>query len=94
MSSQEITPDVERVIRAYCHEMDGVNDLRRAIDAGGERSFVSEFAEAVRAGVFTPTLWGQLTRTDLDPDENAQMDADLRHVWTNVAPDQPFPGDE
>lgn len=89
-----ISENLREAIRTYCHEMDGVDDLRKSIEWGGERFFVDEFAEAIRSRAFTPTSWGRLTMTDLDPDDDEQLDRDLRYVWSKVAADRPFPGDE
>lgn len=83
-------------IEGGCHEVDPllVDSLAESIRGGGMAFFVNEFAAAIRAGVFTPTLWGRLTTTDLDPDDEEQLDKDLRYVWSKVAPGRSYPGDE
>lgn len=71
-----------------------LGDLVTSIKAGGLVWFIAEFARAIRDDAFTPRSWGVLIHTDLDDEDTEQLDKDLRYVWSQVAPDRPYPGDE
>jgi hypothetical protein len=86
---------LRNAILAHCLYMedDGLESLGRDVAHGSLAWFPAEFAAAIRAGVFTPELWGRLTETGLDDDETDQLDEDLRRVWAHAAPGQPYPLD-
>ena len=84
------------ILETFGHhvEPDLVEKLAASIRLGGIPWFLDEFAEAIRSGTFTPHIWGVLTQTGLDNDDFEEMDKDLRYIWSKVAPDRPYPGDE
>jgi hypothetical protein len=82
-----------KTIRTYCLEMDdqGLDDLGKDVRNGALSWFPDEFADAIRAGAFTPPIWEKLV--DVSVDEEEILDEYLRLVWSNVAPDRPYPLD-
>jgi len=89
----ELSEQLRDTLVAYClyMEPDSLKDLTTDVEHGGLAWFPAEFSQALIAGVFTPDLWGRLTQTGLDRDDQDQLDADLRAVWSHAAPGQPYP---
>ena len=80
-------------LMAYCNEMDepGLEALLGDVRRGGLAWFPQEFADAIRAGDFTPELWERLTNIGIDEDDYRLLGKFLREVWAAVAPAEPFP---
>lgn len=95
MSRPPISQRLAREIATYCHELNAItlDDLAADIADGPLAWFPDEFAAAIESGNITPSQWGQLTDTDLDGDDTRTLEADLRLVWSKIAPGQPFPLD-
>jgi hypothetical protein len=91
----EMSEQLRDTLVAYCLYMEpgSLEDLTADIEQGGLAWFPQEFSQALVAGIFTPDLWGRLTQTGLDEDDQDQLDADLRAVWAHAAPGRPFPLD-
>jgi hypothetical protein len=95
-AEQGLSARLQRAIEGGCHMMDDlvIGSLVKTIRGGGSPWFVEEFGEAIRSGALTPHIWGVLTHTDLDDDDYEQTEADLRYVWSQVAPETPYPGEK
>jgi len=89
-----MTERLRNTIEAYCVEMDprGIDTLGGNVRSGAISWFPDEFADAIRAGAFTPLIWEDLVDVSVDDEET--LDEYLRLVWSSAAPDRPYPLDE
>lgn len=85
---------LSEAIQTYCLEMDdqGLDDLGKDVRSGALAWFPDEFADAIRAGAFTPQIWEKFV--DVSVDDKETLDEYLRLTWANAAPDRPYPLDE
>lgn len=94
-SPEPLSDRLQDAIEGGCHHVDAllIESLAKSLRNGAMPWFVDEFADAIGSSALTPHVWGVLTQTDLDDDDYAETDKDLRFVWSQVAPDRPFPTD-
>jgi hypothetical protein len=95
MTTSAISARLAEAISTYCNGMNEITigDLGADVADGPLDWFPDELAACIRSGNIQPSGWRRLTDTGLDDDDYATLDADLRLIWSHVAPDRPYPLD-
>jgi hypothetical protein len=95
MTTSTISPRLAEEISTYCNGMNEItiSDLGADVADGALDWLPDEFAAAILSGEIQPAEWRRLTDTGLDDDDYATLDADLRLIWSHVAPQRPYPLD-
>jgi hypothetical protein len=88
----ELSDRLRNLISERCAHLDDAAVQSLAVDVrhGAYPWFVDEFAAAIRDETFTPELWRDL----VDVERTEETDDDLRAIWSQVAPELPYPRDE
>jgi len=90
----EMSQQLKDQIRASCTNMNTatIAALAATIRSGGLDWFVDEFKKAMRNKAITVAGWNQLTSQNIADTDRTLVEKDAKYVWTEVAPNEPFPG--
>ncbi|WP_203656917.1 hypothetical protein [Actinocatenispora rupis] len=95
-SVDQISPRIRTTLQDYALEGDpaGIARLGTVVAAGNKPWFADEFAQTLRAGLFTAQWWGTTLYDDDWTEAQADdLDEDLREIWGAVAPGRAYPLD-